>query len=293
MMSSRLLPAALALALSLSPLRAAPNPVSSANLGETEALKCEEKIASVSRDVLGKYEDGLGELLNNLQKAADLEGALTVRAERARVAQEHTLSERNFVAEPKALRTLQAQQVAKLQELVGQVVAETLPKLIELKKSLTVAGKLEDAVAVRTAIEKLQNSHVPVARADAGSTVPAEALLLAYSGDRGRADKTYKGQKITVRGIVGGYRQDPADAKFYDVFLAGATGSGFVQCAFSTNEFRFREEKNAFGAVTLVIVPKDSDNATVRIQKGQSLDIRGQCEGLDEMVRLGRCEVPK
>ena len=293
MMSSRLLPAAFALALSLAPLLAAPNPVSSANLGETEALKCEEKIASVSRDVLGKYEDGLGELQNNLQKTADLEGALTVRAERARVAQEHTLSERNFVAEPKALRTLQAQQVAKLQELVAQVVADTLPKLIELKKSLTVAGKLDDAVAVRTAIEKLQNSHVPVARAETGSTVPAETLLLAYSGDRSRADKTYKGQKITVRGVVGGYRQDPADAKFYDVYLAGATGSGFVQCVFSTNEYRFREEKNAFGAVTLVIVPKDGDNATVRIQKGQSLDIRGQCEGLDEMVRLGRCEVPK
>ena len=293
MMSSRLLPAAFALALSLAPLLAAPNPVSSANLGETEALKCEEKIASVSRDVLGKYEDGLGELQNNLQKTADLEGALTVRAERARVAQEHTLSERNFVAEPKALRTLQAQQVAKLQELVAQVVQDTLPKLIELKKSLTVAGKLDDAVAVRTAIEKLQNSHVPVARAETGSTVPAETLLLAYSGDRSRADKTYKGQKITVRGVVGGYRQDPADAKFYDVYLAGATGSGFVQCVFSTNEYRFREEKNAFGAVTLVIVPKDGDNATVRIQKGQSLDIRGQCEGLDEMVRLGRCEVPK
>ncbi len=293
MMSSRLLPAAFALALSLAPLMAAPNPVASANLGETEALKCEEKIASVSRDVLGKYEDGLGELLNNLQKSADLEGALAVRAERARVAQEHTLSERNFVAEPKALRTLQAQQVAKLQELVAQVVADTLPKLIELKKSLTVAGKLDDAVAVRTAIEKLQNSHVPVARADAGSTVPAEALLLAYAGDRGRADKTYKGQKITVRGIVGGYRQDPADAKFYDVYLAGATGSGFVQCVFSVNEYRFREEKNSFGVATLVIVPKDGDNATVRIQKGQSLDIRGQCEGLDEMVRLGRCEMPK
>ena len=289
MTSSRFLPAVLALALSLAPTLAAP----AVNLGESEALKCEEKIASVMRDVLGKYEDGLGELQNNLQKAADLEGALTVRTERARLAQEHTLTERNFVAEPKSLRMLQAQQVAKLQELVAQIVQDALPKLIELKKSLTVAGKLDDAVAVRTAIEKLQNSHVPVARADAGSVVPAEALLLAYSGDRSRADKTYKGQKITVRGVVGGYRQDPADAKFYHVYLAGGTGGGWVQCAFSTSEYRFREEKNAFGAVTLVITPKDSDNATVRIQKGQGMDIRGVCEGLDEVVRLARCEVPK
>ena len=293
MTSSRFLPAALSLALSLSPALAAPNPVSSANLGETEALKCEEKIGSVMRDVLGKYEDGLGELQNNLQKVGDLEGALTVRAERARVAQEHTLSERNFVGEPKALRALQVQQVAKMQELVAQIVQDALPKLIELKKSLTVAGKLDDAVAVRTAIEKLQNSHVPVSRADAGSVVAAETLLLAYAGDRSRADKTYRGQKITVRGVVGGYRQDPADAKFYHVYLTGGTGSGWVQCAFSTNEYRFREEKNPFGVVSLVVTQKDGDSAVARIQKGQSLDIRGQCEGLDEVVRLGRCEMPK
>ncbi len=294
MTSSRFLRAALSLALSLSPALAAPNPVSSANLGETEAMKCEEKIGSVMRDVLGKYEDGLGELQNNLQKVADLEGALTVRAERARVAQEHTLSERNFVAEPKALRALQVQQVAKMQELVAQIVQDALPKLIELKKTLTVAGKLDDAVAVRTAIEKLQNSHVPVSRADAGSVVTAEALLLAYAGDRSRADKTYKGQKITVRGVVGGYRPDPAEARFYHVYLlAGGTGSGWVQCAFSTNEYRFREEKNPFGVISLVVTQKDGDNPVARIQKGQSLDIRGMCEGLDEVVRLGRCEVPK
>jgi hypothetical protein len=31
----------------------------------------------------------------------------------------------------------------------------------------------------------------------------------------------------------------------------------------------------------------------MRMQKGQSLDIRGTCEGLDEVVRLGRCEVSR
>lgn len=293
MMPSRLLAAVLLLSLAVLPVGAAPNPVASANLGETEALKCEERIASVQRDVLGKYEDQLGELQNTLQKAADLEGALTVRAERARVAQEHVLSERNFVGEPKALRALQGQQVAKMQELVAQIVAEALPKLVELKKSMTVAGKLDDAVAVRTAIEKLQNSHVPVTRADAGSVVGAEALLLAYAGDRSRADKTYKGQKITVRGVVGGYRQDPADGKFYHIYLAGGNSGGWVQCAFSTNQFRFREEKNGFGAVTLVISPADGDGAVVRVQKSQSLDIRGVCEGQDEVVRLGRCDVAR
>ena len=197
------------------------------------------------------------------------------------------------MAEPKALRTLQTQSVTKMHELVAQIVADTVPKLVELKKSLTIAGKLDEAVAVRTAIEKLQNSHVPVSRADAGTVVSAETLLVAYSGDRSRADKTFKGQRITVRGTVGGFRQDPADAKFYHIYLAGGTGSGWVQCAFSANEYRFREEKNAFGAVTLVITPKNSDNATARLQKGQGLEIRGVCEGLDEVVRLNKCDLPR
>ena len=59
---------------------AAALPAQNVNLGESEALKCEEKIASVRRDVLGKYEDSLGELQATLQKAADLEGSLAVRA---------------------------------------------------------------------------------------------------------------------------------------------------------------------------------------------------------------------
>jgi hypothetical protein len=276
-----------ALALALSTALSAP----SVNLGESEALKCEEKIASVRRDVLGKYEDALGELQATMQKAADLEGALAVRAERQRVTKERTLFERDYVSEPKALRTLQTQHVVRMQELVSQVVAEALPKLIELKKSMTVAGKLDDAVAVRTAIEKLQNSHVPLARPEAGTVVPADSLLLAYSGDRARADKTYRGQKIVVRGAVTGFRVDPADARSYQIYLTGGSGGGFVLCSFSMNTFRFREEKSPFGAVTLAISTADGEGLIMRVQKGQSLDIRGMCEGLDEVVRLGRCEV--
>lgn len=255
-------------------------------------LKSEEKIASVRRDVMGKYEDALGELQLSMQKAADLEGALAVRAERSRLAQEHTLMERNFVNEPKALRAIQTQFFSKMQELVSQIVSDALPKLVELKKSMTMAGKLDEALAVRTAIEKLQNSNVPVAKPDVGSVVPAETLLLAYSGDRIRADKTYKAQKITVRGTVGGYRQDPADTRFFQVYLGGSSGA-WVQCAFSAADYRFREEKTAFGsAMSLVISTKDGEQVA-KIQKGQSLDIRGICEGMDEVVRLGRCDIPR
>jgi hypothetical protein len=259
---------------------------------EAEAQKCEDKIASVRRDVLGKYDDQLGELQLTLQKVADLEGALAVRAERQRVAAEQALGEKDCVTEPKALRALQLATVAKLRDLVTQLVQESVPRLVEFKKQLTVSGKLDDAINVRTAIERLQNTHVPVVRADANTIVPVETLLLAYGGDRARADKTYKGQRITVHGILGGYRPDPADAKVYQFYLTGSSGSGWVQCAFSGPEFRFREEKSSFGVVSLVVSNKDGD-VIGRLQKGQTLDLRGYCTGLDEVVKLDRCDLSK
>lgn len=262
-------------------------------VGEAEAQKCEERIASVQRDVLMKYDDALAELQLGFQKTADLEGALAVRTERQRLAADQSLSDKNFVNEPRTLRTLQAQTVAKAQELVTALVSETLPKLVELKKQLTVAGKLDDAVAVRGAIEKLQNAHLPAVRPEAGSVIGAETLLVAYGGDRARADKMYKGQKITVRGTVGGFRQDPADGRHYQVFLTGGSSGGWVQCSFLAGENRFREERAAFNTPVLVITGKDNDAGAIRLQKGSPLDVRGVCEGWDEVVRLGRCEIPR
>jgi hypothetical protein len=180
-----------------------------ANLGEAEAQKVEEKIAMVRRDILGKYETSLGELQNQFQKGADLEGALAARAERSRVQAEQALSEKDLVHEPKALRSLQATTVSRMQDLVAGVVSEAVPRLIEYKKQLTVDGKLDEALAVKQAIERLQNANVPVTRTEPGAMVPAETVLQAYSADRSRADKTYRGVRFLVRGVICGYRIDP------------------------------------------------------------------------------------
>jgi tRNA_anti-like len=261
------------------------------NLADAEVQRCQEKIASVKRDVFGKYDDLLGELQLTFQKAGDLEGALAVRAEKDRLKTEQSLNDGDLVDEPKALRALQTQFLGKEQELVGQLVREALPKLIEFKKSLTVAGKLDEALAARTAIENLQN-NMPVIRPQAGTVTPAEAIILAYSGDRPRADRIYKGQKITIHGVIGGYRQDPDDAKSFLIYLSGGQGGGWVQCSFTSPDYRFREETSNFGATSLVITSRNSENS-VKVQKGQPMDIRGMCQGLDEVVRLNRCELPK
>ena len=63
-----------------------------------------------------------------------------------------------------------------------------------------------------------------------------------------------------------------------------------MQCALPVGELRIREERQ-FNNTFLVISPKDNDNGTVRIQRGQTLDLRGTCEGWDETVRLAKCDL--
>ena len=145
---------------------------------------------------------------------------------------------------------------------------------------------------MRTAIEKLQNGYVPVTRADVGAVVPAEAILGAYAADRGRADKIYKGQRIVVRGVVGGFRADPADAKLYVVYLTGGGGSSWLACSFVASDFHIREEKQ-FNNTIVLITGKGKNPITLRVQKGTPAEIRGTCDGMDEMVRLVKCDADR
>ena len=263
---------------------------SGASLGESEAQKIEERIATVRRDLLSKYEAQLGELQLQLQKIADLEGSIAVRDERTRVHTEQALSDSNFAREPKSLRTLQQTTLSKMNDLVSGVVTEALPKLVELKKQLTVDGRLDDALVVKQTIERLQNANVPIVRADPGSIVPAETLLRAYGADRSRADKTYKGVRIAVRGVMAGYKLDPENGKTLLVYLTGGTTTGWVLCSFSLTQWRYREDRAGTGVV-LVLIPKDGTE--LRVAKGGPMDILGDCTGWDEMVKLSKCDIPR
>ena len=259
-------------------------------VADAEASRCEERIASVKRDVLGRYEDALAELQAQVQKTGDLENALAIRAERERARKEGVLTEAQFATEPKSLRALQQGHVAKMRELIAALVSESVPKLVEMKKQLTVAGRLDEAVSVRTAIERLQNDHLPIAKPESGATVPVNELLTAYAADRVRADKTYKGQKLVVRGMLGGFRQDPADPKHYLVFLTRNAGGGWVQCAFN-GDARCREEKQ-FNTSFLIISGRDGEPPS-RLQSGQTIDVRGTCDGFEEVVRMTKCEIAR
>jgi tRNA_anti-like len=264
----------------------APEP-GGASLADIEAQKCQDKIGTVQRDVLNHYDEGLQELQAVFQKAADLEGALAVRAERQRLAADNSLTEKDYVNDPKALHALQVQTYAKLKELVSALIQESVPRMVEIKKSLTVAGRLDEALTVRAAIEHLQD--ISLLKPDAGAIVPAETLLQAFTADRPLAEKDYKGQHLIVRGALAAFRPNPTDAKIYLLYLSGGPGKIAVQCAFSTNDFRFREEKQ-FNSSYLVIATKENPGG-VRVQLGQVIDVRGTCDGWDDLVKLAKCDL--
>lgn len=254
---------------------------------EAVVSSLEERIAAARRDTLGKYESALQDLQLAAQKAADLEGALAVRDELRRTTAEGQLTEKHLLPAPKSARTLQQQTMERMQDLVSHLVQEALPKLVELKKSLTIAGRLDDALAVRKEIERLQDAHLPLVPATDSIATPAETLLTAYAADRARADKVYKGQRILVRGIVGGYRPVPEEAGAFHLFLTGSAGGGWVQ-AYLGRDLHPREERVRNGTVLALNADKGE---TIRIQKGQTFELRGVCDGFDETVRLSKCEL--
>jgi len=253
-----------------------------------EVQKLEERIGAAQRDSLEKYETALQEVQLTAQKAADLESALAIRDELQRLRSEGALTDKHLLPAPKTLRTLQQQTADRMQDLVSHLVQETLPKLVEMRKSLTVAGRLDEALAVRKEIERLQDAYLPLVPASDTLVTPAETLLTAYAADRTRADKVYKGRSILVRGIVGGFRPAPGEAGAFHLFLTGGSGGGWVQALLGA-KLRAREERGARGVAVLAIAVEGGD--TVRVQKGQTLELRGTCDGFEETVRLSKCEL--
>lgn len=246
-----------------------------------EVTNLEKLIRDVRGDVVAKYEVGLSELQVGYQKAADLEGALAVRRERARLQEERGLAEANLVEEPKQLRAFQDQFLQNQQRLVVQAVNNALPRMVELKRSLTVAGKLDDAVRVRDEIRRIQQAYLPEMRSGEGEVVTAEELAGAYAANAERADVAYRGRKLVVRGRVVSFRGEGKDGGKASLVMSGGEGR-FVEVGMAEGTRVRAETAGVAGGIAVTL----GDGAVLRIGKGQVVEVRGRCDGLDGVVRL-------
>lgn len=276
------------------PVGAAFGQVQSREIVQAEVDRCERNIRAVRVEIGNRYEKKLAELKIYYQKMADLEGALAVRAEEQRVAAEAALplDGRHVVAEPKALRDAQSELVGKQGEMLGQIVQEALPKLVEFKKTLTMAGRLDEAVEVRSAIQRLQDLASPAQRLNSGSAVTAEEVYLAYQSSKERADKVYRGVKLLIRGRVAGVRPDPRDPSLTALVLYGGTEGALLDCVFASPEYRVREERQGQNLV-YVVAHSNADTNALRIPRGGVAEFTGRCDGLDGSIRFSNCALQK
>ncbi|MEI6712971.1 MAG: hypothetical protein WCO60_04420 [Verrucomicrobiota bacterium] len=259
---------------------------------KSELERCQRRLREVRVEMMNRYESELPKLRVKFQKAADLESSLLIRAEEQRMASDRTLDASNLVDDPRSLRELQDSIIQKQTELIAQVVADSVPKLVELKKGLTVAGRLDEAVEVRAAIMEIQGTGTPAQRMPSGTQVSVEDVYQAYQTSRERADKMYKGVKVLLSGRVMGVRPDPRDSNNIVLVLFGGSEGALVDCAFAINDYRLREERSG-GNVFFVLNSLSANQPPVKIQRGMNVEFMGKCDGWDGAVRFSGCTIPR
>ena len=266
--------------------------LSPADVVRLELQRCETMVKGIRSDTVERYQKKLTELRLGFQKAGDLESSLILRAEEQRVAAEQSLDSSHISEEPRSLRELQESLLQKQMELIGQVVGDTLPKLATLKRDLTVAGRLDEAVEVRSAIAKLQGASAPAQRLSAGTPVSVEDVFQAYQINRERAEKMYKGVKLLASGKVLGIRPDIRDPSNLVLVLAGGGDGTLVDCAFVANDYRLKEERQGPN-LFFVLSHANPNLPSLRLQRGQSVELMGRCEGWEGALRFSGCTIPK
>jgi len=258
-----------------------------------EIERGERRIREVRVEIGNRYEKKLAELRLAYQKLADLENAVAVRAEETRMAAEtqKPLEGGNLVAEPRLLREAQTELLTKQGEMLTQVLQESLPKLLEMRKTLTMAGKLDDALKVSGFIRSMQDAASPAQHLPPNSTVTAEEVFQAFQTSRERGEAIYKGSRLLLRGKVAGVRPDPREPGAALLVLFGGAESAFVDCAFPSADYKVREERA--GQNVVYVVSRSSDAAMLKVQRGAVVEIQGKYEGVEGAVRFGGCSLPK
>jgi hypothetical protein len=279
----------------LGPLRAGAQVQSGAQevaLFRAELDRCETALQGARNEAINRYEGRLAELRTKFQRAADLESALLVRGEEQRLGRSRALEQAHLAERPASLRELQETTLKALGKQTALLVSESVPRLVELKKRLTMAGRLDEAVEVRSAIEKLQGlpgASDPVQRASAGTSVQLDELLQAYHTGRERSDRIYKGVRLTVTGRVLGVRLETPESEPVLV-LSGATDGAVGECAFNAAEFRVREERQG-GVIFCTVLQANSGAVVFRVARGAVAEVQGKCEGWDGVLRFSGCLV--
>jgi hypothetical protein len=138
-----------------------------------------------------QYTKALQSLQQKMQSSGDLDGWTTVNGELERFKSEKTIKKSNIVSEPAELASLQSsyrEAVDKVSseknEGICRLVEVYVTRLETMKKSLTVGGKIDEALAVNAEIDRVKSSP---------AATEAEFAMAEYDASRGEVGTEEEG----------------------------------------------------------------------------------------------------
>lgn len=171
--------------------------------------QCDELVLQRIAPSQTLYANELAALMKMFQTKGDLENALAVKKEKERAGKERRIEDGNIVHTPVELQNLQLKYRAAQGKIAQQTAKEFLTKLEARKKKLTLEGKLDEALAVKKDIEKIQRRYGDAMPYRTASIVGkwrrvagSETFTFTFSADGGAYVRSSRGYSITGRWAV-------------------------------------------------------------------------------------------
>jgi len=173
---------------------------------EDPIVACEEAIRQKRVAIQAQYVGELEAMEKSFQAKGALEDVFAAKGERKRFMETPLLAEENLAETPNALRELQRKYLELQQNVTTSVAEEFVARLEQQKQSLTIEGKLEDAVRAKTAAEKLSQRFLHSHRIFLSDLQERNAVVghgaFGKNGERGYDNlKIIVGGKKSAKGI--------------------------------------------------------------------------------------------
>ena len=213
------------------------------------------------------YATSLDALFKDRTKAGDLDGAVAVKAERDRVAAHSDPTPEQMSTMPAALRTLRSTYDTNLLRVLGEVARRTMANnqklmadLEMLQKNLTKAGKIDEAIQVKSERERVaaeiatKPSPAPVAAsappapAPAPSApAPAPAAAPAVAGEEAEEIHSLVPKHREIPIVIKGKERVTTERKFkppVEITMVAKTDNTDLRIGYAANQIIFNWQNN-------------------------------------------------
>ncbi len=126
------------------------------------SVRCDDEIRKQSAPIRERYQEDLDALAKSYQAQGDLDNLLAVKSEQERFSKSAKIDLPDIVRTPQKLRELQEKYRESFSKTARSVARQHVADLEELKRTLTVDGKLDEAIAVQSQIRALKQKYMIV-----------------------------------------------------------------------------------------------------------------------------------